>query len=288
MADGRWRSRGSLPVESVKRKDAAEAWWYLSEDEKRRWHETHRWPARMAGVLRRPEEGGFDCAFEVSAASSDLPGASDCALAPADATNAQDKRHFKERHRSLKRGGLRATFRTAADRAAHGQARFGGCGQDQVLQGAAGAADEAPPPEEPEESEAFLKDVAAAMAELITGVAGGSKAALAAAWTGRCDLRGAAPWLAIAAGGLGWKDFPSKARVCLRKTGLCSCRRCRAYCVACKCKLPDNPVPDSAQGFLHLPGDQIAIWARFERYCIVCFEHRLQEWAVFEDRVELS
>ena len=111
MADGRSRPRGYPPVGVSwwRKMDHAEAWWNLSKDEKRRWHETHRWPARMAGVLRRPEEGGFDCAFEVSAASSDLPGASDCALAPADATNAQDKRHFKERHRSLKGGGVLET-----------------------------------------------------------------------------------------------------------------------------------------------------------------------------------
>ena len=128
----------------------------------------------------------------------------------------------------------------------------------------------APPPEEPEESEAFLKDVAAAMAEEVTGGAGGSRAALAAAWTGRCDLRGAAPWLAIAAGDYGWKDFPKKDNVCLGKTEPCSCRRCRPYCVACKRRLPDHPVPKPAQGFLHPPGDQIAIWSRFERYCIVC------------------
>ena len=150
------------------------------------------------------------------------------------------------------------------------------------------AADEAPQiPAEPEESEAFLADVAAAMAAEFTGAAGENSSGREHE-DSRCDLKGAAPWLAIAAGGLGWKDFPSKARVCLRKTGLCSCRRCRAYCVACKCQLPALPVPDSAQGFLHLPEDQIAIWARSERYCIVCFEYRLQVWALFEDRVELS
>ena len=48
------------------------------------------------------------------------------------------------------------------------------------------------------------------------------------------------------------------------------------------------PSPKPAQGFLHPPGDQIAIWSRFERYCIVCFEYRLQEWEVFEDRVNLE
>ena len=105
MADGRSRPRGMRggprgDNRERRRMDHAEAWWYLSKDEKKRWHETHRWPARMAGVLRRPEEGGFDCAFEVSAASSDLPGASDCALAPPDATNVQDKRHFQKRTRA--------------------------------------------------------------------------------------------------------------------------------------------------------------------------------------------
>ena len=142
----------------------------------------------------------------------------------------------------MKGGGLRATFRTAADRAAQGQARFGGCRRDQVLQGAAGAADEAPPPEEPEESEAFLKDVAAAMAEEITGGAGGSRAALAAGWTGRYG-RGGAPWLAIAAGDYAWKETEKRNRVCIRETEPCSCRRCRPYCVACERRLPDHPVP---------------------------------------------
>ena len=269
--------------------DHAEAWWYLSKDEKKRWHETHRWPARMAGVLRRPEEGGFDCAFEVSAASSDLPGASDCALAPRDATNVQDKRHFQERPRACG-GGVRTHAEIAAGkthRAAQSQARFWGCGKDQVLQGAAGAARVAPPPEEPEESEAFLKDVAAAMAEEITGGAGGSRAALADGWTGRYG-RGGAPRLAIAAGDYAWKEMEKRNRVCIRETEPCSCRRCRPYCVACKRRLPDHPVPKPAQGFLHPPGDQIAIWSRFERYCIVCFEYRLQEWEVFEYRVNVE
>ena len=122
------------------------------------------------------------------------------------------------------------------------------------------------------------------MAELITGAPRGSEAALAAAWTGRRDLRGMAPWLAIAAGGLGWKEYPARALRCQRVPG-------EGYsailCNGCMCKLPDNPVPEPAQVFLHPPGDQIAIWSRFERYCIVCFEYRLQEWALFEDHVEL-
>ena len=147
------------------------------------------------------EEGGVDCAFEVSAASSDLPGASDCALASLDATNVQDKHHFQEPPRAC-RGGVRAHREIAAGkthRAAQWQARFWGCGEDQVLQGAAGAARVAPPPEEPEESKGFLKDVAAAMAEEITGAAGRSRAALAAGWTARCG-RGGSPLLASAAG----------------------------------------------------------------------------------------
>ena len=197
--------------------DHAEAWWYLSKDEKKRWHETHRWPARMAGVLRRPEEGGFDCAFEVSAASSDLPGAFDSSGDSAfESPSAFEDSAPPTQSRS---SGCSARPENAAGNLARKRRHCWGYGYPLRL---GPFVKVAPLSEEPEESEAFLRDVAAAMAEEITEGAGESRAALDAGWT---IGRGVAPWLAIAAGEYGWKDTERRNRVCIRETKPCSCPR---------------------------------------------------------------
>ena len=46
-------------------------------------------------------------------------------------------------------------------------------------------------------------------------------------------------------------------------------------------------MPEPAQGFLNPPGDQIAIWSRFERYCRACLDLRRREMALYVGRVEL-
>ena len=142
------------------------------------------------------------------------------------------------------------------------------------------------PPEGPEESEAFLADVAAAMAAEFTGAAGENSSGREHEDSRRA-LEGAAPWLAIAEGQVGWRQLEPGRIAYRRRQGDCLPPHCRICCLGCKRRLRGNPVPEPAQGFLHPPGDQITIWSRFENYCRVCFDLRLREWALYEDRVDL-